>query len=135
MRAKEFTTEGFLDWFKADKQADMQKDVVPMVKQLLDQNMPDDEVIKKVEQELGVRPRYIKQAINMVRAGLAETATAGSTSAGNIASVANPVHAKQKITKKGKYGAPQAPQKKNKDGTAANALDANVSFFGAPIKR
>lgn len=64
-----------------------------------------------------------------------ETATPGATVAGNIATVPNPVHAKQKITKKGKYGAPQAPQKKNKDGTTANALDNSTSFFGAPIKR
>ena len=68
--------EGILDWLKADKQADMQKDVVPMVKQLMDQGMPEDEVIDKVEQDLGVRPRYIRQAIQMVRAGLSETSAA-----------------------------------------------------------
>jgi len=127
--------EGILDWLKADKQADMQKDVMPMVKQLLDQGMPEDEVIIKVEQELGVRPRYIKQAIQMVRAGLSETATAGGTSAGAIASVANPPAANAKI-KKDKNGVPKAPQVKNPDGTAKNAQDVNLNLMGGKtIKR
>lgn len=65
--------EGFGDWFKkADSPQDMQQDVVPLVKQLLDQGMSEQEVVAQVEQELGVRPRYIQQAIRMVRAGLAE---------------------------------------------------------------
>lgn len=62
-----------------------------------------------------------------------ETATAGSTSAGSIASVAN---AKGKSTKKGRYGAPEAPQLKNADGTAKNALNVNNNLLGGKtIKR
>lgn len=68
--------------------------------------------------------------------GIGETASAGSTSAGAIASVANPVTAHAKVTKKGKYGAPKAPQKTNPDGTAKNALDMpNNIMGGKTIKR
>jgi len=127
--------EGFLDWFSSDKPADMKNDVIPMVKELLKQGMPEDEIISKVEQELHVRPRYIKQAITMVQAGINEDASAGGTSAGNIASVANPPAAKQKI-KKDKNGIPVAPQHKNADGTAANALDVDDNLMGGKtIKR
>lgn len=64
-----------------------------------------------------------------------ETATAGATSAGSIATVANPVHAYAKIPKDSK-GQPKAPQKKNPDGTAKNALDiANNLMGGNTIKR
>jgi len=56
-----------------------------------------------------------------------ESATAGATSAGNIASVANPTVAYSKKTK----------QPKKKDGTAVNGADIKgVSLFGGPmIKR
>lgn len=64
-----------------------------------------------------------------------EDATAGATSAGNIASVANPVMAHGKRGKDSK-GLPKAPQKKNKDGTAKNALDINNGLMGGKtIKR
>ena len=67
---------------------------------------------------------------------IGETATAGSTSAGNIATVANPVIAKHKPAKKGKFGAPKAPQKKKADGTAVNALDmGNNLMGGGAVKR
>ena len=72
-----------------------------------------------------------------------ESATAGSTSAGNIATVVNP-HlspgpARGKKSYIGKPGGPsgtKAPpqpkvnQPKNKDGTAKNALDMKASLFG-----
>jgi len=65
-----------------------------------------------------------------------ESATAGSTSAGSIASVANPSVAHSKKMKKGKYGAPQAPQKTKADGTAKNALDIDANLMGGKsIKR
>lgn len=65
-----------------------------------------------------------------------EAATAGATSAGNVAAVANPTVAQSKPSKKGRYGAPEAPQKKNKDGTAKNALDVDNNLMGGePIKR
>tara|TARA_Y100000389_G_scaffold200831_1_gene242122 strand:+ start:409 stop:924 length:516 start_codon:yes stop_codon:yes gene_type:complete len=67
-------------------------------------------------------------------AGLGETATAGGTSAGSIAAVANPPSANAKI--KRKNGVPVAPQKKNKDGTAKNALElGNNLMGGAAVKR
>ena len=64
-----------------------------------------------------------------------EDATAGATSSGNIASVANPPAAKQKI-KRDKNGVPFAPQKKNPDGTAKNALELSNNLMGGKaIKR
>lgn len=67
---------------------------------------------------------------------VSETATAGATSSGNIASVANPTAAHSKPKKRGKYGAPEAPQKKNADGTAKNALDVDNNLMGGKtIKR
>lgn len=64
-----------------------------------------------------------------------ETATSGSTSVGNIASVTNPTTAKANI-KRDKKGVPKAPQKLNKDGTAKNALNLpNNLMGGATIKR
>tara|TARA_X000001036_G_C20204900_1_gene613123 strand:+ start:302 stop:595 length:294 start_codon:yes stop_codon:yes gene_type:complete len=69
-------------------------------------------------------------------ASMGETATAGATSAGNIAVVASVVGAKRPIKKAGRYGAPKAPQKLNSDGTAKNALDVNNNIMGGkPIKR
>jgi len=67
---------------------------------------------------------------------VSEDATAGATTSGNIASVANPNMAYAKPKKRGKYGAPKAPQKKNPDGTAKNALDDNTGLMsGKPVKR
>jgi hypothetical protein len=64
-----------------------------------------------------------------------EDATAGATSAGAIASVANPPAAKQKI-KRDKSGVPVAPQIKNADGTAKNAQDVDKNLMGGKaIKR
>lgn len=55
-----------------------------------------------------------------------ETASAGSSSAGAVASVANP----------GKDPVPKAKQKKNKDGTVKNALDMPSNIFGGKaVKR
>ena len=66
--------------------------------------------------------------------GMGESATAGATSAGSIATVANPPSANAKI--KRKNGVPIAPQKKNKDGTAKNALElGNNLMGGGSVKR
>lgn len=62
-----------------------------------------------------------------------EDATAGGTSSGNIAAVANPPAAKQKI-KRDKNGIPVAPQLKNADGTAKNALDIDANVMGQKKK-
>lgn len=68
---------------------------------------------------------------------LGETATAGGTSAGNIAAVPNPhlaIGDKKTRNKYGKGGSPNPPktvQAKNPDGTAKNALDMpGTSLFG-----
>ena len=63
---------------------------------------------------------------------LDEEATAGSTNASSMAVVANPTVK----TKKGKYGAPKAPQATKADGTAKNALDMKANVMGGKtIKR
>ena len=69
------------------------------------------------------------------RRGMNESATAGATSAGNVAAVANPTVANAKI-KRDKNGVPIAPQAKNKDGTAKNALNLKKNLFsGEAVKR
>ena len=65
---------------------------------------------------------------------ITESASTGATASGNIASVANPIQARQKL-KRDKNGIPVAPQKKNPDGTAKNALDVKDNVMGTPIKR
>ena len=66
---------------------------------------------------------------------LYEVASAGASSAGGIASVANPP-AKRKKTKTGRYGAPQAHQHTTTYGTLINALDVDTNIFGGtPLKR
>lgn len=64
---------------------------------------------------------------------ISETASAGATSSGNIATVVNPNIAGGVKNAK----PPKIMQKKNKDGTAVNALDMmGVSLFGGEtIKR
>lgn len=66
---------------------------------------------------------------------LKESATAGATSAGNIATVTSVPGAYRKI-KRDKNGVPKAPQATNPDGTAKNALNLNNNIMGGkPIKR
>ena len=72
-----------------------------------------------------------------------EQATAGATSAGNIASIANPHLSPGKARGKKSYiGAPgrsgtkSPPQPKpKKQKPSDNALDMTHSIFGAPLKR
>tara|TARA_B100001057_G_scaffold28080_1_gene25810 strand:+ start:1605 stop:1940 length:336 start_codon:yes stop_codon:yes gene_type:complete len=64
-----------------------------------------------------------------------EYSDAGVTQAGNIAAVANPKQA-YGHRKRDKNGVPKAPQKKNPDGTAKNALDISNNLMGGEtIKR
>ena len=65
---------------------------------------------------------------------ITESASSGATSSGNMAAVSNPIQARQKL-KRDKNGIPIAPQKKNPDGTAKNALDVKDNVMGTPIKR
>ena len=64
-----------------------------------------------------------------------ETASAGSTGSGAIASIASVPAARRKVARGGKHGAPTAPQAVNSDGTVKNALDIKSNIFGGPIKR
>lgn len=73
---------------------------------------------------------YVSKRNKKQKEGLGEEATAGATSAGNIATVVNPKAAYSKPKKTGRYGAPQAPQRKNPDGTAKSALDVDDSLMG-----
>ena len=76
-----------------------------------------------------------KDGMAIIRPTVSETATAGSTSSGNMATVANPISANAKI-KRDKNGVPMAPQKKNADGTAKNALELSNNLMGGKaIKR
>jgi len=64
-----------------------------------------------------------------------EFATAGATSAGNVASVASVPGAKRKI-KKDKNGIPKDPQELNPDDTVKNAQDIEKNLMGGKtIKR
>ena len=64
---------------------------------------------------------------------LYETASGGATSAGNVVAVPNPHIAIGNIKQYGKGKKPKPPSVetlKNKNGTAKNALDSNISLFG-----
>ena len=70
-----------------------------------------------------------------IRGIIREVATAGATSSGSIATVVNPKQAYGQRPRDEK-GLPKAPQKKNKDGTAKNALDVKDNLMGGKtIKR
>lgn len=60
---------------------------------------------------------------------LYETASGGATSAGNVVAIANP-----HITNKGrKPKLVKVETLKNKNGTAKNALDSDISLFGGTM--
>ena len=80
-------------------------------------------------------PKPIMTKAELARQEFGEEASASSTSAGNMAAVANPTSANAKI-KRDKNGVPMAPQKKNADGTAKNALELSNNLMGGKaIKR
>lgn len=66
---------------------------------------------------------------------ITEAASAGASSSGSVASVVNPTYAYAKSKKKGKYGAPEAPQAKNPDGTAKNGLDLKNNLMGGKVAK
>jgi hypothetical protein len=75
--------------------------------------------------------------VNNEKSEFKESATAGATSAGNIATVANPHISPGKARGKksytgtpGKSGTKSPPQPKPANMTGKNALDMNVSLFG-----
>jgi hypothetical protein len=88
-------------------------------------NNPNHPKVPQVKAELA----KLKPMLAKAQSELGETTTAGS-----VAVVANPPSANAKI--KRKNGAPVAPQKKNKDGTAKNALElGNNLMGGGAVKR
>jgi hypothetical protein len=88
-------------------------------------NNPNHPKVPQVKAELA----KLKPMLAKAQSELGETTTAGS-----VAVVANPPSANAKI--KSKKGAPVAPQKKNKDGTAKNALElGNNLMGGGAVKR
>ena len=77
----------------------------------------------------------VKPDGTLVKKGMEEAATPGATSAGAIATVANPITAYAKVKRDGK-GVPKADQKKTPKGTAVNALDMKgASLFGGNIQK
>tara|TARA_R110001592_G_scaffold43527_5_gene140991 strand:+ start:535 stop:834 length:300 start_codon:yes stop_codon:yes gene_type:complete len=79
----------------------------------------------------GMKKMFGKSVPNCVKN---ESASAGATASGNIATVNAPVQARQKL-KRDKNGLPVAPQAKNPDGTAKNALDVKSNIMGTPMAR
>lgn len=65
---------------------------------------------------------------------ITEAASLGATGSGNIAALANPIQARQKL-KRDKNGVPIAPQKKNPDGTVKSALDVKDNVMGTAMQR
>lgn len=126
------------------KDPELKKELMRKKAQLEKEKPVDEEsdsIVRLAKLISGAGSKQMDQASNyqqeMMRlAGITtETATAGATSAGNIASVANPLQAKGQRPKD-KNGLPKAPQKKKADGTAENALDIKDNFFGGKtVKR
>lgn len=63
-----------------------------------------------------------------------ENGTIGGTNTSMGADLANPLQA-HGHRKRDKNGVPKAPQKKNPDGTAKNALDINNSLMGGKVAK
>jgi hypothetical protein len=126
------------------KDPELKKELMRKKAQLQKEKPVDEEsdaIIQLAKLVSGAGNTQMDQASNyqeeMMRlAGITrESATAGATSAGSIASVANPLQAKGQRPKD-KNGLPKAPQKKKADGTAENALDLKDNFFGGKtVKR
>lgn len=103
------------------------------------------DMAKKIDPDLEIYNKYDP----LKKEDMGESATAGATSAGNIASVEaphlSPGSARGKKSYIGKPGGPggtkappqpKANQPKKKDGTAVNALDMSTSIFGSgAVKR
>jgi hypothetical protein len=94
-------------------------------------NNPNHPKVPQVKAELA----KLKPMLAKAQSEMSEDATAGATSAGAMATIANPPSANAKI--KRKNGVPIAPQKKNKDGTAKNALEqpGGNLMGGSTVKR
>lgn len=139
MRANEFITEG---WFDSKPKVDWNK----RAKDLFAKGMTEEQVKAQLLKE----GCPVNQVNVYVQAGqLEESATAGATSSANIGTVVSPHLAigkrrgnKSYTGSPGKSGtrAPKPPkivQRKNKNGTAKNALDMGGNIFGggSAIKR
>lgn len=124
------------------KDPELKKELVKR-KAALDKDKPVDEadhIMQLAKLVSGASSTQQEQASDFANemkalAGITEVATAGATSAGNIASVANPAMAYGQRPKDSK-GLPKAPQKKKADGTTVNALDmSNNLMGGTTVKR
>lgn len=139
MRYSEFMKEG---WFDSKTKVDWNK----RAKELFAKGMDEQQVKAQLLKE-GCPPNQVN--VYVQGGQLEESATAGATSSGNIGTVVSPHLAigKNRTSKSytgspGKSGtkAPKLPkivQKKNKNGTAKNALDMGGNIFGggSAIKR
>ena len=124
-----------------DKDPELKKELMKR-KAALEKDKPVDEadhimqLAKLVSGASNTQQGQYSDFANEMRAlaGIQEDATAGATSAGNIASVANPAMA---YGQRGRdaNGVPKAPQKKKADGTAKNALDISNNLMGGKTVR
>jgi hypothetical protein len=90
-----------------------------------------NQMAKKIDPDLEIFNKYDP----LKKENMGESATAGATSSGSIASVENPQVAYSKPRRDSK-GVPKAPQKTKPNGTAVNALDMGASLFGkGAVKR
>jgi hypothetical protein len=127
----------------------LSKQIAPFAKQLstilADQTLRNRfmQLVKTAEKSAGkqaqpqagqAKPQAGQAQPQMQTQSIDEVATAGATSAGAIATVANPAHAYGDIPRD-KNGIPKKKSKKKSDGTVVNALDANDSFFGGKIAK
>jgi len=133
-------TEDFSPQEKMNKMSDYHSKMKALQDILLDPNTAKDPELRA---EVKRRMAKLKQ--------MGESATAGATSSGNIATVVNPqlspgsARGKKNYTGSpwgGKSGTksppqPKAKQPKKNDGTAVNALDMKANIFGEgnPLKR
>ena len=124
----------------------LSKQIAPFAKQLstilADQTLRNRfmQLVKQAEKSAGKQAQAQPQGQQaqaqpqMQTQSIEEEATAGATSAGNIAAVANPAHAYGQVPRD-KNGVPKKKSRKNKDGTVQNALDVSDSFFGAKVAK
>lgn len=117
----------------------LSKQIAPFAKQLstilADTTLRNKFMMLVKQAEAGAKKQPAQQQAVTQSMDVEEAATPGATSAGAIATVANPITAYAKVKKDGK-GVPKADQKKTPKGTAVNALDMKgASLFGGNIQK
>ena len=121
---------------QAEKSAGKQAQAQPQGQQAQAQPQGQQAQTKPQGQQAQTKPQgqQAQAQPQMQTQSIEEEATAGATSAGNIAAVANPAHAYGQVPRD-KNGVPKKKSRKNKDGTVQNALDVSDSFFGAKVAK